>query len=176
MPSSTSSRARPSPPTPCVSLPLSSLAPSSFLRLTPPLARPQVIGRDGFLLGAESTYSVPTGAITRYALGLGYAAPSYTVTVHGLANLSVFSASYYHKVSKDVEAGAKAIYDTKVQGSQVGLEVGTKAYLDVRPPLPPHPSCARFVLLTLYVSSPCRTLPSSRSVELVSLVALLDAH
>merc|ERR1712225_59455 len=71
-----------------------------------------VIGRDGFLLGAESTYSVPTGAITRYALGLGYAAPSY------------------HKVSKDVEAGAKAIYDAKTAGSQVGLEVGTKAYLD----------------------------------------------
>ncbi|GAA6048664.1 hypothetical protein JCM3770_002008 [Rhodotorula araucariae] len=89
-----------------------------------------VIGRDGFLLGAESTYSVPTGAITRYALGLGYAAPSYTVTIHGLANLSVFSASYYHKVSKDVEAGAKAIYDTKAPTSQVGLEVGTKAYLD----------------------------------------------
>ncbi|BGP43467.1 Mitochondrial porin [Rhodotorula kratochvilovae] len=89
-----------------------------------------VIGRDGFLLGAESTYSVPTGAITRYALGLGYAAPSYTVTLHGLANLSVFSASYYHKVSKDVEAGAKAIYDTKAPTSQVGLEVGTKAYLD----------------------------------------------
>ncbi|TNY17284.1 voltage-dependent ion-selective channel, partial [Rhodotorula diobovata] len=89
-----------------------------------------VIGRDGFLLGAESTYSVPTGAITRYALGLGYAAPSYTVTLHGLANLSVFSASYYHKVSKDVEAGAKAIYDAKTAGSQVGLEVGTKAYLD----------------------------------------------
>ncbi|GAA5998905.1 porin [Rhodotorula paludigena] len=89
-----------------------------------------VVGRDGFLLGAESTYSVPTGAITRYALGLGYAAPSYTVTLHGLANLSVFSASYYHKVSKDVEAGAKAIYDSKAPASQVGLEVGTKAYLD----------------------------------------------
>ncbi|GAA5985499.1 hypothetical protein JCM5350_004018 [Sporobolomyces pararoseus] len=89
-----------------------------------------VIGRDGFLLGAESTYSVPTGSITRYALGLGYAAPSYTVTVHGLANLSVFSASYYHKVSKDVEAGAKAIWDSKSTASNVGLEVGTKAYLD----------------------------------------------
>lgn len=99
----------------------------------------QVIGRDGFLLGAESTYSVPTGSITRYALGLGYAAPTYTVTVHGLANLSVFSASYYHKVSKDVEAGAKAIWDSKSTASNVGLEVGTKAYLDVRfSPSSPH--------------------------------------
>ncbi|GAA5881697.1 hypothetical protein JCM8547_007989, partial [Rhodosporidiobolus lusitaniae] len=89
-----------------------------------------VIGRDGFLLGAESTYSVPTGSITRYALGLGYAAPSYTVTLHGLANLSVFSASYYHKVSKDVEAGAKAIWDSKSTASAVGLELGAKSYID----------------------------------------------
>ncbi|ORY68055.1 putative voltage-dependent ion-selective channel [Leucosporidium creatinivorum] len=89
-----------------------------------------VVGRDGFLLGAESTYSVPTGSITRYAVGAGYAAPSYTVTLHGLANLSVFSASYYHKVNKDVEAGAKAIWDSKSTTSNVGVEVGTKAYLD----------------------------------------------
>ncbi|KAI5474387.1 beta-ala-his dipeptidase [Pseudohyphozyma bogoriensis] len=89
-----------------------------------------VVGRDGFLLGAESTYSVPSGSITRYAVGAGYAAPSYTVTLHGLANLSVFSASYYHKVNSDVEAGAKAIWDSKSTTSNVGLEVGTKAYLD----------------------------------------------
>ncbi|KAM0790318.1 hypothetical protein ACM66B_003204 [Microbotryomycetes sp. NB124-2] len=90
-----------------------------------------VVGRDGFLLGAESSYSVPSGAITRYAVAAGYAAPSYTVTLHGLANLSVFSASYYHKVNKDVEAGAKAIWDSKsTASSAVGLEVGTKAYLD----------------------------------------------
>ena len=92
----------------------------------------QVVGRDGFLVAAESTYSVPSGSITRYALGLGYAAPAYTVTLQGLANLSVFSASYYHKVNKDVEAGAKAIWDSKSTTSNVGLEVGGKAYLDVR--------------------------------------------
>lgn len=89
-----------------------------------------VVGRDGFLLGAESTYSVPTGSITKYAVAAGYAAPSYTLSLHGLANLSVFSASYYHKVSKDVEAGAKAIWDSKATTANVGLEVGTKAYLD----------------------------------------------
>jgi len=30
------------------------------------------------------------------------------VTLHGLGNLSTFHASYYHKVNRDVEAGAKA--------------------------------------------------------------------
>ena len=87
-----------------------------------------VVGRDGFLLGAESTYSVPTGSITKYAVAAGYAAPSYTLSLHGLANLSVFSASYYHKVSKDVEAGAKATWVNK--DANVGLEVGVKSYLD----------------------------------------------
>jgi hypothetical protein len=130
-----------------------------LLFCSPEISSLQVIGRDGFLLGAESTYSVPTGSITRYALGLGYAAPSYTVTVHGLANLSVFSASYYHKVSKDVEAGAKAIWDSKSTASNVGLEVGTKAYLDVSSPFP---FCSLEATIADKSSYLYRTLLSSR--------------
>ena len=42
--------------------------------------------------------------------------------------MSTFAASYYHRVSPDVEAGAKAIYDTNATSPGVGLEVGTKAY------------------------------------------------
>lgn len=86
-----------------------------------------VIGRDGFLVGAESSFDVQKGAITRYAAAIGYSAPEYAVTVHGLGNASVFSASYYHRVSKDVEAGAKAVYDTKATSGGVALEVGAKA-------------------------------------------------
>jgi len=89
-----------------------------------------VIGRDGFLVGAEASYDVTSGAITRYAGAVGFSAPEYAVTLHGLGNLSTFSASYYHKVSKDVEAGAKAIYDTKSTLNGVSLEVGAKTYLD----------------------------------------------
>lgn len=89
-----------------------------------------VVGRDGFLVGAEASYDVTTGAITRYAGAVGFSAPEYAVTLHGLGNLSTFSASYYHKVSKDVEAGAKAIYDTKSTLNGVAIEVGAKTYLD----------------------------------------------
>ena len=70
-----------------------------------------------------------SGAIIRYAGAIGFSAPEYAVTLHGLGNLSTFSASYYHKVSKDVEAGAKAIYDTKSTLNGVSLEVGAKTYL-----------------------------------------------
>jgi voltage-dependent anion channel protein 2 len=89
-----------------------------------------VLGRDGFLLGAEASYNVTEGKVTRYAAAVGYSAPEYAVTLHGLGNLSTFSASYYHRVSPDVEAGAKAVYDTKSTTQTVALEVGAKAYLD----------------------------------------------
>ncbi|KAF8158041.1 eukaryotic porin/Tom40 [Crassisporium funariophilum] len=89
-----------------------------------------VLGRDGFLVGAEAAYNVTGGNITRYAAAVGYNAPEYAVTVHGLNNFNTFSASYYHRVSRDVEAGAKAVYDTKSTHGGVALEVGTKTYLD----------------------------------------------
>ncbi|KIJ07173.1 hypothetical protein PAXINDRAFT_90815 [Paxillus involutus ATCC 200175] len=89
-----------------------------------------VFGRDGFLFGAETAYNVTEGKIARYAAAIGYNAPEYAVTLHGLNNLNTFSASYYHRVSPDVEAGAKAVYDSKSTTSGVALEVGAKAYLD----------------------------------------------
>ncbi|KIJ54620.1 hypothetical protein M422DRAFT_200465 [Sphaerobolus stellatus SS14] len=89
-----------------------------------------VLGRDGFLLGAEASYNVSEGKITRYAAALGFSAAEYAVTLHSLGNFKTFAASYYHRVSPDVEAGAKAVYDTKATTSNVSLEVGAKAYLD----------------------------------------------
>jgi voltage-dependent anion channel protein 2 len=89
-----------------------------------------VLGRDGFLIGAEAAYHVTEGNVTRYAAAVGYNAPEYAVTIHGLNNLKTFTASYYHRVSPDVEAGAKAVYDSKNTHGGVALEVGTKAYLD----------------------------------------------
>jgi len=89
-----------------------------------------VAGRLGFLVGGDATYDVQKAAINKYNVAVGYSAPEYAVTLHGLGNLTTFHASYYHKVNRDVEAGAKAIYDTKSPSSTVSLEVGTRAYLD----------------------------------------------
>jgi len=88
------------------------------------------VGRDGFLVGAEAAYNVTEGRISRYALAAGFNAPEYSVTVHALNDLKSFSASYYHRVSPDVEAGAKAVYDPKLTNGGVAIEVGTKTYLD----------------------------------------------
>jgi len=89
-----------------------------------------VVGREGFLIGGEAAYNVTEGKISRYAAAVGYNAPEYAVTLLGLNNLNTFTASYYHRVSSDVEAGAKAIYDSKLTNGGVAIEVGAKAYLD----------------------------------------------
>merc|ERR1712098_381046 len=69
------------------------------------------IGHEGFLVGGEAGYDVSTAAIT------------------ATNNLSLFSASYYHKVNTEVEVGAKATWDS-AQNSNGGLEVARKYKLD----------------------------------------------
>lgn len=88
-----------------------------------------VLGHEGFLVGAEAGYDVQKAAITRYSAAIGYTQPEYSAAVTANNNLSVFSASYFHKVNSEVEAGAKATWDSKA-GNNVGLEVAAKYRLD----------------------------------------------
>ncbi|KAL8928345.1 MAG: hypothetical protein Q9172_000937 [Xanthocarpia lactea] len=88
-----------------------------------------VLGREGFLVGAEAGYDVQKAAITRYAAAVGYSVPQYSAAITASNNLSVFSAAYYHKVNSEVEAGAKATWDSK-GSNNVGLEVAGKWRLD----------------------------------------------
>ena len=87
------------------------------------------LGHEGFLVGAEAGYDVQKAAITKYSAAVGYSVPQYTASVTATNNLSVFAASYYHRVSPLVEAGAKATWDSKA-GSTVGLELAGKYLLD----------------------------------------------
>ncbi|EJT80658.1 mitochondrial outer membrane protein porin [Gaeumannomyces tritici R3-111a-1] len=88
-----------------------------------------VVGHEGFLAGAAAGYDVQKAAITTYSAAVGFTAPKYTAAVTGIDNLSVFAASYYHKVNSQVEAGAKATWNSKA-GNSVGLEVASKYRLD----------------------------------------------
>jgi voltage-dependent anion channel protein 2 len=88
-----------------------------------------VLGHEGFLVGAEGGYDVQKAAITKYSAAVGYSLPQYSAAVTATNNLSVFSASYYHRVNAQVEAGAKASWDSKA-GNTVGLEVASKYRLD----------------------------------------------
>jgi len=87
------------------------------------------LGHEGFLVGAEGGYDVQKAAMTKYSLAAGYSQGSYAAAITATNNLSIFSASYYHKVNTEVEAGAKATWDSAA-GSNVGLEVASKYKLD----------------------------------------------
>lgn len=67
--------------------------------------------------------------MTKYSASIGYSLKQYAATIQATNNLSVFSASYYHMVNSDVEAGAKATWDSKA-GNNVGLEIASKYRLD----------------------------------------------
>ncbi|KAI1183137.1 eukaryotic porin/Tom40 [Nemania serpens] len=88
-----------------------------------------VIGHEGFLAGASAGYNVQKAAVTGYSAAVGYVAPQYSAAITATDNLSVFAASYYHKVNSQVEASAKAVWNSK-GGNAVGLEVASKYRLD----------------------------------------------
>ncbi|KAL9621099.1 MAG: hypothetical protein Q9160_004484 [Pyrenula sp. 1 TL-2023] len=88
-----------------------------------------VVGHEGFLAGAEAGYDVQSAAIKKWSLAFGYSDAKYSAAVTATNSLSVFSASYFHNVSQQVQAGAKATWD-KNAGSNVGLEVAGKYALD----------------------------------------------
>ena len=88
-----------------------------------------VLGHEGIVAGAEGAYDVQKAAVTRYSAALGYISPQYSAAVTASNNLTLFTASYYHRVNQQVEAGAKATWDSKA-GNSVGLEVASKYRLD----------------------------------------------
>lgn len=64
-----------------------------------------VLGREGFVVGGEASYSVEKAAIQKYSTSVGYLAPEYSTAVTATNNLSIFSASFFQKVSSAVQAG-----------------------------------------------------------------------
>lgn len=88
-----------------------------------------VLGHEGILAGAEAGYDVNKAAITSYSAAIGYSSPIYSAAITATNNLSVFAASYYHKVNSEVEAGAKATWDS-TGSNAVGLELAGKYRLD----------------------------------------------
>lgn len=88
-----------------------------------------VVGHEGFLAGASAGYDVTKAAVTNYSAAIGYIAPTYAAAITADSNLSLFAASYYHKVNSQVEAGAKAVWNSTT-GTAVGLEVAGKYRID----------------------------------------------
>ena len=88
-----------------------------------------VVSHEGMVVGGEVGYDVQKAAITKYSAAVGYTTPLYNAAVTATNSLSVFSASYYQRVNPAVEAGARAVWDSK-SGNNVGLELAAKYKLD----------------------------------------------
>ncbi|KAJ3356032.1 hypothetical protein AMAG_10334 [Allomyces macrogynus ATCC 38327] len=87
------------------------------------------VHHDGILFGAETAHDLASGNITKYNLAAGFATPEYALAVHATNKLDTFAASYFHKISKDVQAAGRATWDRK-SGANVTIEVATKYALD----------------------------------------------
>lgn len=87
-----------------------------------------VLGREGFLAGAEVSYDVKNARISRYDLGAGFATEEYTLALLALSNLSIYKACYHHLASPSVQVAGSAVYDP-VRSSEVAVEVGAKKYV-----------------------------------------------
>ena len=121
-----------------------------------------VLGHEGFLVGAEAGYDVQKAALTRYSAAVGFTSLEYSAAVTASNSLSVFAASYYHKVNSQVEAGAKATWDSKKENN-VGLEVAGKYRMDpvsFAKVIPSH----RIVILSMLLMQTKTIRPKSMTV------------
>ncbi|KAJ2450608.1 Mitochondrial porin [Coemansia sp. RSA 2336] len=98
--------------------------------LSPSVTADVTISREGALAGAELAYDLNSGAVTKTNSTLGYAGPDYTITLQGNNSLNLFQLAFYQRVTKSVEAGARAVYDYKNPEGGVSAELGTKYVLD----------------------------------------------
>jgi len=89
-----------------------------------------VVGHEGFLIGSEGCYDVLGGKLTRYGVTAGYTHPEYNVALRVTNSLSAYTLYYYHRVSSEIEAGAKAHWDSQTNNPSVNLEFGAKYFLD----------------------------------------------
>ncbi|KAJ2808629.1 Mitochondrial porin [Coemansia guatemalensis] len=98
--------------------------------LSPSVTADVTISREGALAGAELAYDLNSGAVTRTNSTIGYSGPDYQVTLQGNNSLNLFQLAFYQRVTKSVEAGARAVYDYKNPEGGVSAELGTKYILD----------------------------------------------
>ncbi len=88
-----------------------------------------VLGRDGFLAGAEASYDVKEGKLSRYNLGAGFHAPTMPSPCTVLAT-SPPTRPATTTVSTLTPRRCPCHLRLEEPHSNVNLEVGTKTYLD----------------------------------------------
>ncbi|KAJ1883217.1 Mitochondrial porin [Coemansia sp. RSA 486] len=98
--------------------------------LNPGVTADVTVSREGAVVGAELAYDLNSGAVTKTNSTIGYAGPDYLITLQGNNSLNLFQLAFYQRVTKNVEAGARAVYDYKNPEGGVSAELATKYIVD----------------------------------------------
>ncbi|KAJ2713087.1 Mitochondrial porin, partial [Coemansia spiralis] len=98
--------------------------------LSPSVVADVTVSREGALAGAELAYDLNSGAVTKTNSTVGYAGLDYQITLQGNNSLNLYQLAFYQRVTPNVEAGARAVYDYKNPESGVSAELGAKYVLD----------------------------------------------
>ncbi|OBZ89683.1 Mitochondrial outer membrane protein porin [Choanephora cucurbitarum] len=88
------------------------------------------IGANGYVAGGEIAYGLKNAKIQRYSAAIGYSTFNYAVALQATNNCNDYAASYYHRISSELEASGKATWRNKDGMNAVALEVGFKRQLD----------------------------------------------
>jgi len=86
------------------------------------------INQRGLLIGAETAYNLRDSKLVRYNLGIGYNTPEYSLALHAFEGFNTYTASYFHRIRPEVEAGTKATWN-KSSAGPVNIEFGTRYIL-----------------------------------------------
>jgi len=87
------------------------------------------INQRGLLIGAETAYNLRESKLIRYNLGVGYNTPEYSLALQAFEGFNTYTASYFHRVNEQVEAGTKATWN-KSSAGPVNIEFGTRYILN----------------------------------------------
>lgn len=82
------------------------------------------LSHEGVVGGAEFGYDIISGALSRYAVALGYSAKDYSLGVF-IDDSKLTSVSFFQKVNKDLQVGVKAVLNPKIS-SNVNMSLATR--------------------------------------------------
>jgi len=96
----------------------------------PTVSADAVVKVQGLFAGVDVTYDVPTNQLSKYDVAVGMNHNEYSLAVMAKKQLSVFSASVFHRARPDLLTGCTATWDKGAKASNVVFDFGSQYHLD----------------------------------------------
>ncbi|CCF60221.1 hypothetical protein KAFR_0J01550 [Kazachstania africana CBS 2517] len=82
------------------------------------------LSHDNIVTGAEFSYDIASGTISRHAMAMAYQSKDYTIGLL-ISDMQLATASFYQVLNSNLQVGAKATMNSKLN-SNVNIEFATK--------------------------------------------------